>query len=371
MRLLEGNKVDKNIINNLYEKANLKEGFEHINDVWSYLEDSIDEEDLKRRIGDIPSKFGSFTYEIINDGDTARVTNDYEEYGDYQSDVVDIDFLGESTLYEKANPENEEKNKIIRQALKGPKNFEKNREALRAMGIKGSEREHEPGETIYIYGPNGKHVSVDPDGTNVWNTYGEPGPHYKKELSFKNRNSKNYNHVSRLDFNGNSGKDFDYYNYLTKPRNEYQDEVDQANKVKGYRDNQGKSGYNLPDEALTPEEKDLSKRTRKYVQLKKNREELEDKLAGYIDLKNDLDRTNSEIRRLHNKELEESTLRKDNYTATSIENVLEHENDDYAIKIENRTTGKETKWLNIEGAYLYGLYHDISDINSNNVDEYK
>ena len=62
--------------------------------------------------------------------------------------------------------------------------------------------------------------------------------------------------------------------------------------------------------------------------------------------------------------------KKDNYTATSIAEVLEHENDDYAIKIENRTANKSTKWLNISGAYLFGLYHDVSDINAENIDEY-
>lgn len=58
----------------------------------------------------------------------------------------------------------------------------------------------------------------------------------------------------------------------------------------------------------------------------------------------------------------------DNYTAKSLREVLEHENDEYAIKIENRTTGKSTKWLNMNGAYLFGLYHDVSDLNADNVD---
>ena len=86
---------DQNVVKEGASCKELKEGFEHINDVWSYLEDSENEEDLKKRIGDIPSKFGSFTYEIINDGETARITNEYEEHGDYQSDVVDIDFQGD------------------------------------------------------------------------------------------------------------------------------------------------------------------------------------------------------------------------------------------------------------------------------------
>lgn len=206
----------------------------------------------------------------------------------------------EEELDEAANPANEEKNKIIRQALKGPKGYEKNKEALEKMGIKGA-NEYEPGETIYLHGPNGRSLSVDPDGTNVWHTYGDSRKHYKKELSFKNRNSEHYTNWDTLDYNSKRGEDFDYYNYLHKPENEYQNEVDQANKVKGYSDNKDKSGYNLPDEALTPEEKSLNRRPRKYVQLSKDRKELEDELAGYDETKKQLDKVNRKIKKLHNK----------------------------------------------------------------------
>ena len=217
--------------------------------------------------------------------------------------------LYESAVNEAFNPENEEKNKVIRQALRGPKSFEKNRQALKDMGIKATRSDeygYEPGETIHIEGPNRKGLSVDPDGTNVWHT--DSRNHYKKELEYKNRHSKHYTGWDTMDFNGDRAKSFDYYNYLTKPENEYQNEVDKANKIKNYRDNEGKKGYNLPDEALTPEEKSLNRRARKYLNLKKDREELEDKLAGYEEDRKNLDKINKEIQGLH----EEESIKKSN-----------------------------------------------------------
>ena len=208
-------------------------------------------------------------------------------------------------IEEAFNPENEDKNKIIRQALKGPKSYNKNLKDLQKMGINKGQKEMDDeyyGSTIYLNGPNGKNLSVDPDGTNVWHTYGDSTrKHYKKELSYKNRHSDYYTKYDTMDFNSDKAKSFDYYNYLTKPANEYQDEVDNANKAKTYRDNEDKTGYNLPDEALTPEEKSLNKRPRKYVQLNKDKEELEDELAGYDEVKSKLDKTNKEIKKLHNK----------------------------------------------------------------------
>ena len=211
----------------------------------------------------------------------------------------------EEELDEAANPEKKKKNKIIRDALKGPKSYNKNLKALQKMGINKNSKEmseDDYGQTIYLHGPNGRHVSVDPDGTNVWSTFStRDEDHYKKELDFKNRNSSNYNNQEHLDFNGKRAKAFDYYNYLHKPENDYQNEVDKANKVKDYRDNEDKTGYNLPDEALTPEEKSLNRRPRKYVQLSKDRKELEDELAGYDETKKQLDKVNRKIKKLHNK----------------------------------------------------------------------
>lgn len=237
-----------------------------------------------------------------------------------------------NNLTEAPNPENEEKNKVIRQALKGPKSMRKNREALKKMGITASDLNYDYdkygdeddliyGSTVHLRGSNGKSLSVDPDGTNVWHTAGDSRDHYKKELNYKDRHSKHYTGTSNIDFNSERGKAFDYYNYLTKPENKYQDEVDKANKAKKYNDNEGKTGYNLPDEALTPEEKSLNKRPRKYVELKKDKEELEDKLAGYEEDKNKLDQINKDIKGLHeDEELEKSKDIKS--LAESIKNIL-------------------------------------------------
>lgn len=226
-----------------------------------------------------------------------------------------INNVNTNSINEAANPENEEKNKIIRQALNGPKSYVKNLKSLQKMGINKGYREDpdvHPGEVIFLNGSNGKQLSVDPDGTSIWHTYGNGGEHYKKELSYQNRKSNHYTKRSTMDFKGDRAKAFDYYNYFNKPKNEYQDEVDKANEVKKYRDNEGKQGYNLPDEALTPEEKSLNKRTRKYMQLKKDRADLEDKLAGYQEDKNKLDQVNKDIKSLHNKKLKESNSDVDN-----------------------------------------------------------
>lgn len=352
MRLLESNKVDNNIINTLVEEQEGKYyevsigfcGFigveneyrvyamnradavgEALDNPGSEAEQDLSAENIEDH-GD-----GSYTV-TINFAGFIGADNDYEVYADSEEeaeqnaieeakmdlevisvDGKEFDYDDESNMTEAFNPENEEKNKIIRQALKGPKSMRKNREALQKMGIRaddlnydydkyGDEDDLMYGSTIYLHGPNGKQLSVDPDGTNVWHTGGSSEKHYKKELEFKNRHSKNYNNMDRLDFTGDRAKAFDYYNYLTKAKNEYQDEVDDANKAKKWNDNKGKTGYNLPDEAATPEEKSLNKRTRKYVQLKKDREELEDELAGYDEAKSKLDKNTEELKKLHESE---------------------------------------------------------------------
>lgn len=61
--------------------------------------------------------------------------------------------------------------------------------------------------------------------------------------------------------------------------------------------------------------------------------------------------------------------KEDNYTAKSIAEVIDHFNDDYAIKIENRTTGKATKWLDIDGTYIVDLYYDVSDLEAKDFNE--
>lgn len=74
--------------------------FNHIDDVWNELEKCKSIEDMEKLIKNIPNKFGSFDIELSDDGKTAKVTNTYEENGEYNEDVVDIsleDNLNEST----------------------------------------------------------------------------------------------------------------------------------------------------------------------------------------------------------------------------------------------------------------------------------
>lgn len=74
--------------------------FNHIDDVWNELEKCKSVEDMEKLIKNIPNKFGSFDIELSDDGKTAKVTNTYEENGEYNEDVVDIsleDGLNEST----------------------------------------------------------------------------------------------------------------------------------------------------------------------------------------------------------------------------------------------------------------------------------
>jgi hypothetical protein len=65
----------------------------------------------------------------------------------------------------------------------------------------------------------------------------------------------------------------------------------------------------------------------------------------------------------------ETAKKEDNYTAKSIAEVINSVDDNYAIKIENRTTGKETKWLDIDGSYIVDLYYDVSDLEAKDFDD--
>lgn len=67
--------------------------------------------------------------------------------------------------------------------------------------------------------------------------------------------------------------------------------------------------------------------------------------------------------------LGESFKKEDNYTAKSIADVIESVDDNYAVKIENRTTGKATKWLDIDGSYIVDLYYNVSDLEAKDFDE--
>ena len=82
----------------LDENASIE--FNHIDDVWNELEKCKSVEDMEKLIKNIPNKFGSFDIELSDDGKTAKVTNTYEENGEYNEDIVDIsleDNLDEST----------------------------------------------------------------------------------------------------------------------------------------------------------------------------------------------------------------------------------------------------------------------------------
>ena len=64
----------------------------HISEVQDLLESCKTEEELEDAIGEIPNKFGIFTYERKNK-DTITVTQDYydKNLDEYMWDKVDID----------------------------------------------------------------------------------------------------------------------------------------------------------------------------------------------------------------------------------------------------------------------------------------
>lgn len=65
--------------------------FNHINDIYEEFKKCKDIDDIEELIGEIPRVFGDFYYEILNE-DTFRITNTYEEFGDWQEEEVDFDF---------------------------------------------------------------------------------------------------------------------------------------------------------------------------------------------------------------------------------------------------------------------------------------
>lgn len=64
----------------------------HISEVWALFEKCKTEKELEETIGEIPNKFGAFSYERI-DKDTIRVTNFYYDKSleDHYEDKVDFD----------------------------------------------------------------------------------------------------------------------------------------------------------------------------------------------------------------------------------------------------------------------------------------
>lgn len=89
--------------------------FNHIDDVWNELEKCKSVEDMENLIKNIPNKFGSFDIELSDDGKTAKVTNTYEENGDYNEDVVDINL--EDNLDESATEDEFGTKELARQAF--------------------------------------------------------------------------------------------------------------------------------------------------------------------------------------------------------------------------------------------------------------
>lgn len=66
--------------------------YSHIDEIWEDFENCKNEREIKEIIDNIPHKFGEFYYEISEDGRTFKITNDYIEWGNFQTDTVDFDF---------------------------------------------------------------------------------------------------------------------------------------------------------------------------------------------------------------------------------------------------------------------------------------
>ena len=93
----------KSIKNNLKEyddeeyddelEINYYKHFDHVNDVWNYLEGSTSEDDLNERISEVdPHKFGSIYYDLHDDGNGATVIIDYQSDNEDYYEKVDVYF---------------------------------------------------------------------------------------------------------------------------------------------------------------------------------------------------------------------------------------------------------------------------------------
>ena len=242
-------KQNMNLLNTLNESVKLEESFNHINDVWEYLEQSRNEEDLKNRIGDIPRKFGTFTYEISEDGKSATITNSYEEYGDIQSDDVDIDFLDyldESALNEKINRDNLEINNKIQRALRSKGEARKLEPELAKHGIKVN---YDNSQGTTMVGPNGKRLSDDKNHIYGPSQAGFNKTHIKTDRSYE-RWSKDYgNRAEEYELKLKQLKNMDRDDIIRKYNDKsteealkaHQAEIERTEKwAKDYRDNEKK-----------------------------------------------------------------------------------------------------------------------------------
>lgn len=85
--ILDNMKEYEELDTNNYKK------FNHVNDVWNYLEASTGEEDLADRISEInPKEFGSIYYEKHKDGNGATVIIDYQDDNEDYYEKVDVYF---------------------------------------------------------------------------------------------------------------------------------------------------------------------------------------------------------------------------------------------------------------------------------------
>ncbi len=138
------------------------------------------------------------------------------------------------------------------------------------------------------------------------------------------------------------------------------------------RDVSVQSGTTLGESLSPEEEKELDELKRDKEQLEKQLGDKNLKGQQKTDIENDIKDDSRRIAELERKSgagKSDNNKKEDNYTAKSIADVIESVDDNYAVKIENRATGKSTKWLDIDGSYIVDLYYDVSDLEAKDFDK--
>lgn len=151
----------------------------------------------------------------------------------------------ESSMNEAVNHDNDEINSLIAKALSGPGSLQKVQKDLEKYKIKGYTDEY---NYVTLTGPNGKKLISD-------RTENSDG---RTSRTISTSGSSNSIYGVNRDKKVADGT-FDYYNFLTKPKNEYQNKKNIAD----YWGNNG--SYN--DEG-SPDTENLNKRVRKYLDVK-------------------------------------------------------------------------------------------------------